>query len=64
MTNIHVVKQTFVCRVDIPLILKNVTRRKKLYKKSKSKKNPRQIQHPTTDLQMELLVKIVIDFKL
>ena len=28
------------------------------------KKDPRQIQHPTKDLKIELLVKIVIDFKL
>ena len=28
------------------------------------KKDPRQIQHPIKDLKIELLVKIVIDFKL
>ena len=28
------------------------------------KKHPRQIQHPVTDLKMELFVKIVNDFKL
>ena len=28
------------------------------------KKYPRQIQHPVIDLKMELLVKIVTDFKL
>ena len=28
------------------------------------KKDPRQIQHPTKDFKIELLVKIVIDFKL
>ena len=33
-----VVKQTLVCRVDVPLIFKNVRRRKKVYNKCKSEK--------------------------
>ena len=48
MTDIHVVKQTFLFS-DFPLIFL---------------KNPRLIQYPATDLKMELLVKIVNDFKL
>ena len=35
-----------------------------VYKKCKSEKYPKQIQHPMTDLKMELLVKIVNKFKL
>ena len=35
---IPVVKQTLVCRVDVPLIFKNVRRRKKVYNKCKSEK--------------------------
>ena len=35
----YVVKQTFVCRVDAPLIFKNVRRRKRVYNKCKSEKN-------------------------
>ena len=58
------VKQIFVCRVHVPLIFKNVKRRKKVYNKCKLKKYPRQIQHRVTDLKMELLVKIVNDCKL
>ena len=37
--------QTFVCRVAIPLIFKNV-RRRKVYNKYNLRKYPRQIQHP------------------
>ena len=37
---IPAVKQTFVCGVDVTLILKNVTRRKKVNNKCKSEKNP------------------------
>ena len=33
-----VVKPTFMCRVDVSLIFKNVRRRKKVYNKSKSEK--------------------------
>ena len=58
------VKQTFVRRFDVPLIFKNVRRRKKVYNKCNLKKYPRQIQHPVTDFKMELLAKIVNDFKL
>ena len=64
---IPVVKQTFVCRVVVPLIFKNVRRRKKIYDKYKSEKIPdsaQQIQHPVTDLKMELLAKIVNNLKL
>ena len=35
---IPVVKETFVCRIDVPLIFKNVRRRKKSYNKCKSEK--------------------------
>ena len=38
---IPVVKETFVCRVDVPLIFKNVRRRKKVYNKCKSEKIPK-----------------------
>ena len=38
---IPVVKQTFVCRVEVPLIFKNVKRRKKVYNKCKSEKIPK-----------------------
>ena len=38
---IPVVKQTFVCRVDVPLIFKNVRRRKKVYNKCKSERIPK-----------------------
>ena len=38
---IPVVKQTLVCRVDVPLIFKNVRRRKKVYNKCKSEKIPK-----------------------
>ena len=52
-----VVKQTFVCRV--PLIFKNVRRRKKRFIINVNlKKYPRQIQYNVTDLKVELLVKI------
>ena len=36
---IPVAKQTFMCRVDVPLMAENVRRRKKVNKKSKSEKN-------------------------
>ena len=61
---IPVVKQTFVCRVVIPLIFKNVRRRKKIYDKYKSEKIPEADSAPVTDLKMELLTKIVNDLKL
>ena len=61
---IPVVKQTFVCRVVIPLIFKNVRRRKKIYDKYKSEKIPEADSAPVTDLKMELLAKIVNDLKL
>ena len=48
-----------MCGVAVPLIFKNVRRRKKVYNKCKSEKNPTQIQHPVTDLKMEHLAKIV-----
>ena len=35
------VKQIFVCRVHVPLIFKNVKRRKKVYNKCKSEKIPK-----------------------
>ena len=58
---IPVVKLTFVCRIVVPLIF-NV--RKKGLMNVNLEKYPRQIQHPVTDLKMELLAKIVNDFKL
>ena len=36
----------------------------KVQVKCESEKVPEQIQHPVIDLKMELLIKIVIDFKL
>ena len=38
---ILVFKQTLVCRVDIPLIFKNVRRKKKVYNKYKPEKIPK-----------------------
>ena len=38
---IPVVKPTFMCRVDVSLIFKNVRRRKKVYNKSKSEEIPK-----------------------
>ena len=35
---IPVVKQTLVCRVDVPLVFKNIRRKKKVYNKCKSEK--------------------------
>ena len=61
---IHVVKLTFVCRVVVPLIFKNVRRIKKVYNKRKFEKNRRQIQQPLTDLKMEFLAQIVNNFTL
>ena len=63
MTSI-VVKLTFVYRAVLPLIFKNVRRRKKVHNKCKSKKYSSQIQHPVTDLKMESFAKIVNGFKL
>ena len=58
-------EQTFVFRVNVQLIFKNVRRNKKVYTRWKSEKiPPRQIQHHVIDLKMELLVKIVINLKL
>ena len=57
-------EQTFVCIVDIQLIFKNARRNKKVYTKCKSEKYSGQIQHPIIGFKMELLVKIVNDFKL
>ena len=59
---IPVVKLTFVCRVVVPLIFKNVRRRKRSIINVNLKKYPGQIQHPVIDLKMELLFKIVNDF--
>ena len=56
-------EQTFVCRVHGQLIFKNVRRNKKVYT-NVNQKYPRQIQYPVIDFEMELLVKIVNDFKL
>ena len=53
-----------MCRVDVPLIFKNVRRRKKSIVNVNLKKYLSHIQHPVTDLKMELLAKIVNDFKL
>ena len=59
---IPVVKETFVCRVDVPSIFKNIRIRKTIINVN-LKKSLRQISHPVTDLKMELAVKIVNDFK-
>ena len=63
MTSI-VVKLTFVYRAVVPLIFKNVRRRKKVHNKCKSKKYSRQMQHSVTDLKMEPFAKIVNGLKL
>ena len=60
---IPVVILTLVSRVMVPLIFKNVRRIKEVYNKCKSEKIPKRIQHPVIDLKMELLLKIVNDFK-
>ena len=58
-------EQTFVCKVDVRLIFKNVRRNKKAYIPNVNlTKYARKIQHPVIDLKMELLVKIVNYFKL
>ena len=58
-------KLILVCKIVVPLIFENVRRRKKVYNKCKSeKKYPKQIQHPVADCKMELLAKIVNNFKL
>ena len=44
--SIPVVKQTFVCRVDVPLVFKNVRRRKKIYNRGKSEKIPKAYSAP------------------
>ena len=41
MTDILVVTKIFVCRVDVPLIFKNVRIRKKVYNKCKAEKIPK-----------------------
>ena len=53
-----------MCRVDVQLIFKNVRRNKKVYTKCKSKKIPEADTALVIELKMELLVKIVMDFKL
>ena len=56
---IPVVKQTLVCRVDVPLIFKNVRRKKRSIINVNLKKYAKQVKHYVTDLKVELLVKIV-----
>ena len=56
-------EQIFVDRADVQSIFKNVRRNKKVYAKRKSEKYPRHVQHFVVDLKMDLLVKIVINFK-
>ena len=53
-----------MCRVDVQLIFKNVRRNKKVYTKCKLKKIPEADSALVIELKMELLVKIVMDFKL
>ena len=62
MSNIDL-EQTFGCRVDVQLIFKYIRRNKTILDVN-MKKHPRQIRHPVMNLKMELLVKIVLDFKL
>ena len=66
MTDIVVVSllSSFVCRVVVPSIFKNVRRRKRSLINGNLKKYPSQIQCPVTDLKMEFLAKIVNNFKL
>ena len=51
-------------RVDIPLIFKNIRRRKRVYKKCESEKICKADSAHVTDLKMELCVRIVNDCKL
>ena len=53
-----------MCRVEVLLILKNVSRRERSVINVNLKIYSRKIQHLVTDLEMELLVKIINDFKL
>ena len=57
-------EKTFMSRVDVQLIFKNVRTNKKVYTKCKSKKIPQADSALVIELKMELLVKIVMDFKL
>ena len=54
-------KLTFVCRVVVPLIFKNIRRRKEVY--NKSEKIPKADSTPVIDIKMVLLFKIINDFK-
>ena len=53
-------EQIFVCRVDTQLLFEDVRRNKRFILNINLKKYPRQIQHPTTDLKMELVVKLLM----
>ena len=57
-------EQIFACRVDVQLIFKKVRRNKKIYTKCKSEKISGAESASVINLKMELLVKIVNDFKL
>ena len=57
-------EQILVCRVDVQLIFKNVRKSKRSILNMNLKKYPKQIQHLVIDLKKELIVKIIIDFKL
>ena len=57
-------EQTFACGVDVPLIFKMLREIKRFILNLNEKKYPRQIQHPIKDLKTEVLVKIVVNFKL
>ena len=57
-------EQTFACRVDVQLIFKTVRRNKKVYTKRKSEEISEVDSTSVIDLKMELLVKVLDDFKL
>ena len=53
-----VVKQTYVCRVDVPLIFKNIRRRKMVYNKCKSEKIPNVDSAPRDTKHENSLLKL------
>ena len=52
------------CSIPVVYLYKMLGEEKRSVTNVNLKEYPRQIQHPVTDLKMELLAKIVNDFKL
>ena len=55
MENIKTLKQTFVCRINVQSIFKNVRRNKSYIVNVNLKKYPKQIKHPVIDLNSTLM---------